>query len=652
MSPVPGVAREFVRHEVDLIRAPAYSAAPVGHRLGHRLAARLGATPLEDGQTCFLVWVPYAQSVAVHLVAPNDRLEPLQPLANGYYGGTIADVGPGARYFYRLNGEKERTDPASRLQPEGVHGPSAVVAPDGFPWTDDGWFGRPLRDYVIYELHVGTYTAEGTFEAVISHLDELVDLGVTAIEIMPVAQFPGDRNWGYDGAYPFAVQISYGGPDGLRRLVNTAHDRGLSVILDVVYNHLGPEGNYLGEYGPYFTDRYRTPWGAAINYDGPASDDVRRYFVENALQWLNDFHIDALRLDAVHAITDFSAVPFLEELQLATSESAERANRRFYLIAESDLNDARLIRPHELGGYGLAGQWADDLHHALHALLTGERSGYYADFGSIQHVVDAYRDGYAYAGMYSAYRQRRHGNSPRLNGAEQFVVCTQNHDQVGNRMLGDRLATLLRFEDLKLAAGAMLLSPYLPLLFMGEEYGEIAPFLYFVSHGDPDLVAAVRRGRAEEFAGFRDQGEPPDPADVATFERSRLHHELRGQGHHHALHAFYKELIRLRRTIPALAHLSKDEMDVTGDEAERLLLVQRWHGPSRAYLAINFGDAEAMIPRPRVGGSWTLAVNSADAAWDGPGHVMPPSADFTAAGQPMLPGKTLALYIENEEAAL
>jgi len=586
----------------------------------------------------------------VHLVAPSDRFAPLQSIGGGYHCATINDVAPGARYLYRLDGGKERPDPASRLQPQGVHGPSEVVAVDAFSWSDAAWAGRPLGEYVIYELHVGTYTGEGTFEAIIPHLNELSDLGVTAIEIMPVAQFPGDRNWGYDGAYPFAVQTSYGGPDGLRRLVDAAHAHGLSVILDVVYNHLGPEGNYLGEYGPYFTDRYRTPWGSAINYDGPASDEVRRYFVENALQWLNDFHIDALRLDAVHAITDFSAVAFLDELQLISHEAAERANRRFYLIAESDLNDARLIRPRAHGGYGLAAQWADDFHHALHALLTNERDGYYEDFGSMEHLVRAYRDGYAYTGEYSAYRQRRHGNSPRLNGAEQFIVCTQNHDQVGNRMLGDRLSALVSFEELKLAAGAVLLSPYLPLLFMGEEYGETAPFLYFVSHGDKGLVEAVRRGRSQEFADFRDQGEPPDPYDPATFERSRLHHELRAQGQHGVLRGFYKELIRLRATIPALAHLSNDELEVTGVEAQQVLVARRWHGASQALVAINFAGCDAGVTAPTGTDRWTLALNSSDAGWAGPGQAVPQALDQS--GTLVLPGKTLALYINNKEAVL
>jgi maltooligosyltrehalose trehalohydrolase len=610
----------------------------------------LGATPLAGARTHFVVWAPFAQSVAVHLVAPRDRVEPLQAQEDGYHAGTLAGVGPGARYRYRLDERDEWPDPASRHQPEGVHGPSEVVERDAFAWTDQHWHGRPLRDLIVYELHVGTFTPEGTFEAVIPHLDGLAELGVTAIEIMPVAQFPGERNWGYDGAYPFAVQDSYGGPEGLRKLVDAAHVRGLGVVLDVVYNHLGPEGNYLGQYGPYFTDSYRTPWGRAVNFDGEQSDEVRRYFLENALQWLADFHIDALRLDATHAIRDFSAVPFLEELKLATQEAAERRNRRFFLIAESDLNDARIIHPREVGGYGLDGQWSDDLHHALHALLTGERSGYYEDFGSLALLARAYRDGYAYSGQRSAYRQRRHGNSPRLVRAEQLVVCAQNHDQVGNRMLGDRLSALISFDELKLAAGLILLSPYVPLLFMGEEYGETAPFLYYTSHGDPDLVAAVQRGRAEEFAAFRARGEPPDPNDPDTFRRSKLCHDLRDEGKHRALWQYYRELIRLRTSDPALSHLSKDDLEVQPHEAERTLIVRRWAGRDQALIAINFGDSDANIDIKTGEGPLMLALNSADPPWGGPGARVPEALQVPGQSSLAVPARTLLLYTRTQEA--
>jgi maltooligosyltrehalose trehalohydrolase len=371
----------------------------------------------------------------------------------GYHAAILDDVEPGSFYLYRLDGEKERPDPASRFQPGGVHAPSQVVDPE-FAWEDSCWHGVPLKDYIIYEIHIGTFSAEGTFEAVIPRLDELKNLGLTALELMPVNQFPGDRNWGYDGVHPFAVQNSYGGPDGLKTLVNACHARGLAVVLDVVYNHLGPEGNCFHDFGPYFTRRYRTPWGDAINFDGPNSDEVCRFFIENALYWVSEFHFDALRIDPVHAILDFSAYPFLQELGRAVHEAAEQLDRKIYLIAESDLNDPRLVSHPEAGGYGLDAQWNDDFHHTLHTLLTGERTGYYQDFGQIRHLVKAFRDGFVNSGGYSSYRKRRHGNSSKHIPAHRFVVFSQNHDQVGNRMHGERLSRLVSFEALKLAAGA------------------------------------------------------------------------------------------------------------------------------------------------------------------------------------------------------
>lgn len=576
----------------------------------------LGSNYLGDGRCGFRVWAPLAQKVDVHIVAPHDRLEPLKRDMRGYHQAIVDTVTPGSLYLYRLDGIKDRPDPASRHQPRGVHGPSEVIDPD-FPWEDHWWTGLPLRDYLIYELHVGAYTPEGTFDAVIPHLDDLRDLGVTALELMPVAQFPGTRNWGYDGAYPFAPQNSYGGPGGLKRLVNACHRAGMAVILDVVYNHLGPEGNYLSDFGSYFTERYRTPWGAAMNFDGPESDEVRWFFLDNALRWINEFHIDALRLDAVHAIVDFSAHPFLEELATLVHEHAERIGRRVYLIAESNLNDAKLIRPRELGGYGLDAQWNDDFHHALHALLTGERTGYYEDFGTIQHLARAFTDGFVFSGQYSAYRRRRYGNSSRHLPAWKFVVCAQNHDQVGNRMLGERLSQLVCFERLKLAAGTVLLSPFVPLLFMGEEFGETAPFPYFISHSDHTLVEAVRAGRREEFAAFRWRGELLDPQDEATFLRAKLDHTLRSQGHHRVLRDFYRELIRLRSSLPALHDLSNDRMEVITPETNRTLVVRRWTDSNDVLMVFHFGDTPASIHVSVSEGQWRQQLDSADERWGG-----------------------------------
>jgi maltooligosyltrehalose trehalohydrolase len=546
-------------------------------------------------------------------------------------------------YFYRLNGSIERPDPASRSQPQGVHGPSQVVDPH-FDWHDQNWFGLPLKDYVLYELHVGAFTPEGTLDAIIGRLDDLIDLGVTAIELMPLAQFPGGRNWGYDGVYPFAVQDSYGGPPALKHLVDACHQRGLAVVLDVVYNHLGPEGNYLADFGPYFTDRYKTPWGDALNFDGPYSDEVRDFFIQNARYWQTEFHIDALRLDAVHAIQDHSAYPFLEELNVATAAQAERLNRRFYLIAESNLNDTRLIRPRELGGYGLHSQWSDDFHHALHCLLTGERASYYADFGDLDQMAAAYRDGFAYTGQFSPFRERRHGNSPRNNHAEQFVVCIQNHDQVGNRMLGERLSTLVDFDGLKLAAAVVLLSPYVPLLFMGEEYGETASFQYFTSHGDPALIDAVRKGRREEFAAFRWQGEAPDPQAEDTFRRSRLQPELRRDGRHRVIFDWHRELLRLRKTIPSLALLSKECLQVREFEREKTLFVRRWCDGDAVWMVFHFGERPARLELPTPAGTWRQLLDSSDPRWLGQGTRLAESFHSDGVVELTIESRGMALY--------
>jgi maltooligosyltrehalose trehalohydrolase len=546
---------------------------------------------------------------------------PLQE-ENGYHQALVEGAGPGSLYFFRLDREKERPDPASRFQPQGVHGPSQVMSPI-FPWADQGWFGLPLRDYVLYELHVGAFSPEGTFAGAVAYLDELRELGVTAVELMPVAQFPGQRNWGYDGVYPFAVQDSYGGPEGLKTLVNECHNRGLAVVLDVVYNHLGPEGNYLRDFGPYFTDRYNTPWGQAINFDGPESREVRRFFIENALYWVTEFHIDALRLDAVHAILDFSAEPFLKELAEAVHEQAERLNRRVHLIAESDLNDTRLLRSPERGGYGLDGQWSDDFHHCLHTLLTGETTGYYEDFGRVEDLQRAMGEGFVYGGRYSPHRRRPHGNSSREIPAARLVIFSQNHDQVGNRLLGERLGRLTSFEGLKLAAGVVFLSPYIPLLFMGEEYGEEAPFPYFISHGDPELVEAVRRGRRKEFSAFRWTQEPPDPQDEETFRSARLDRSRREKEPNRTLYALYRELLALRRCHPVLSRMNKDRQEIHSFEEKKVLMQRRWEEGDEVLAVYHFGETPQDILPPFTQGDWVKLLDSADPKWGGPGTEIP-----------------------------
>lgn len=609
----------------------------------------LGATYLGKSRCYFNVWAPRVKSLAVHVLGPREKLVPLPKGERGYFSSTVEGVEPQSLYYYILDGKTVHPDPASRYQPEGVHGPSQVVDLRSFTWNDRDWLGPSKEKLVFYELHVGTFTREGTFEAIIPYLDELKELGITALELMPVAQFPGSRNWGYDGVYPFAVQNTYGGPKGLQRLVDACHQKGLAVFLDVVYNHLGPEGNYLGDYAPYFTESYRTLWGAAINFDGPGSDEVRRYFIENALYWVRDFHIDGLRLDAVHAITDKSAVHFLEELAQEVHREAVRLGRRVYVIAESDLNDARLIRPREVGGYGLDAQWCDDFHHALHALLTGEQQGYYRDFGGLSHLAKAFRRGYVYTGEYSVYRQRRHGGSTELCHPSQFVVFTQNHDQVGNRARGERLSSLVNFEGLKLAAAVVILSPYIPLLFMGEEYGETAPFLYFTSHSDPLLAEAVRTGRREEFSAFAWQ-EVPDPQDEETFLRSRLQRDLRQRGHHRVLYNLYRELLRLRREVPALQNPKWDSMEVIPFIAKRVLAVERWNKGAKACLVCSFQEAPLRLSLPLLPGRWQKLLDTAEERWLGGGSAVPPVVvSTTGEVELILPPMACILFERKEE---
>ncbi|MGB3293355.1 MAG: malto-oligosyltrehalose trehalohydrolase, partial [Phormidesmis sp.] len=581
----------------------------------------------------FTVWAPLLENVAVEIVSaagssPEAGLSvPLLPMEKdekGYWHASAPDLPAGTRYKYQLEGGASWPDPASCFQPDGVHGPSEVVNHSQFDWQDGDWQGIPLTDYIIYEVHVGAFTSEGTFEAVIARLPDLVELGINVIEIMPVAQFPGARNWGYDGVFPFAVQNSYGGPTGLKRLVDACHQHGLAVIMDVVYNHFGPEGNYTGKFGPYTTDHYRTPWGSAINFDDAHSDGVRNYFIENTLMWLRDYHIDALRLDAVHAIYDFGAKHFLLALSEAAADFADSRPSPAYLIAESDLNDPRLIRPVEKGGYQLDAQWSDDFHHALHARLTGENIGYYGDFEGLEALAIALKNRFLYAGQYSRFRQRVHG-APALDlPSQKFVICNQNHDQVGNRMMGDRFPTLMSFEALKIAAGVTLLSPYLPLLFMGEEYGETAPFLYFVDHGDPDLIAAVRAGRKAEFEAFHSTGTPPDPAGVETLEKSTLNwlspseDASSERAQQAALRSFYRQLIEVRKQCKIATPSYPGDMVVEHTDDTICYHLQLTSGD--LLCVMNFGEQPAKVELPLgtqtgTAQTWQQQINSADPQW-------------------------------------
>lgn len=573
-----------------------------------RWKLHLGAQVTSSG-TRFTVWGPRAHRIDLKLLDKHQQRLPMTRRSEGYFEAEVSGVTAGDRYLYVLDGNKDRPDPVSRSQPEGVHGPSAVVDPDQFQWTDRNWRGLALEQLVIYELHVGTWTCTGTFQAIIPRLEYLRDLGITAIELMPVAQFPGTRNWGYDGVSLFAPQSSYGGPHGLKELVNACHQHGLAVILDVVYNHVGPEGNYLDDFGPYFTDRYRTPWGPAVNYDGPDSDEVRRFVVSNALYWITEYHIDALRLDAIHGIYDFSAVHILKELSDAVHAEAERRGRTVLLIAESDLNDSRVIAPPVEGGYGLDAQWSDDFHHALHTVLTGERAGYYEDFGPLAYVATALQDGFVYGGRYSRHRRRRHGNSVRHRPPQQLVIYAQNHDQIGNRALGNRLSTLVPWEALKVATAAVLLAPQTPMLFMGEEYGETAPFQYFVDHSDAELNQAIREGRRKEFAAFGWR-EVPDPLDVATFERSRIQLDRPHDERQKALLAWHRRLIHLRKTMTAYA-TPHSRHAVQHDDELQTIIIHRWTDTGNAVLVLlGFNKAPVRMALDRPEGTWNLLAAS------------------------------------------
>lgn len=602
---------------------------------------RLGATPLPRGGCEFRVWAPRAEALEL-VLADTKQSAPMPAAGDGYFACRLARLKRNGRYYYRFPDGRLRPDPASRCQPEGVHGPSAAIFLD-FPWRDKGWSGRKLSELVFYELHVGTFTPRGSFDAIIPRLGELRRLGITAIELMPVAQFPGRRNWGYDGVFPYAPQLSYGGARGLMRLVNGAHRAGLAVFLDVVYNHLGPEGNYLVDFGPYFTAHYQTPWGAALNYDGEESDEVRRYFIGNALEWVRDYHFDGLRLDAIHGIMDNSASPFLAELAEALQAEAGRLGRPVHVIVESNLNDIRVLRPRAQGGYGMDAQWNDDFHHALHTALTPERDGYYRDFSGAGDLGRALEEGFVYQGQFSAYRRRRHGNRSREITPQSFVIFAQNHDQTGNRAGGERLSALTSLEGLKLAAVTLLTAPQLPLLFMGEEYGEAAPFLYFIEHGDAALVEAVRRGRREEFAAFGWK-QPPDPQSDSTFAASRLRWEQRRREPHRTLLEFYGELLRLRRRHPSLVAGGQAQCRLLNPE---LLLIER-HPPRgsaapRALLLLNFGSEACRLAFPRPG-DYRLLLASSKRRWHGPGDSLPPRIHHSRA-RLELPAGSAAIYI-------
>lgn len=596
-------------------------------------ALRRGATVTGDG-TAFSVWAPYAARVTVHVAdgaGAGDHPMAADERERGVFVAAVSGARAGDRYGYRIDDGDPLPDPVSRVQPDGVHGLSAIVDPDAFEWDDERWAGLALPDYLLYEIHVGTFTPAGTFDAAAERLPELLSLGVTAIELMPVSSFPGRRNWGYDGVQLYAVQESYGGPQGLKRFVNVAHQLGLGVVLDVVYNHVGPEGNYLDRFGPYFTEVYRTPWGRAVNYDGRGSDEVRRWAHDNALYWIAEYHMDALRLDAVHGIYDFGALAFLEELSDEVHELGRRLGRKVQLMAESDLNDPRLVRTPEAGGYGIDAQWADDVHHTIHATLTGERNGYYEDFAGVATIADVYREPFFYARRWSPHRGRTHGRSSGGVPRKRFVVAAQNHDQIGNRPGGDRLASLVPPEKQRLAAALVLLSPYLPMLFMGEEYGETAPFLYFIEHGDADIVNAVREGRRREFEAIGRLEESSDPQAEETFRRCILDWERRTSEAGAQLLRLYTDLAALRREEPALrpgASIANVQGDAGWCTVLRTMPLEHdifdaVRARRGLWYAFNLQDRPLDIPVPLEAASrWRLRLSTESAGYGGSGEVM------------------------------
>ncbi len=551
----------------------------------------------------FRVWAPGAKTVEVQ--CGGERIAMARE-SGGWWRAEAAGASHGTDYAFIVDGGNPLPDPRSRFQPHGVHGASRIVDHAAFKWSDERWNAPPLGSAIIYEAHVGTFTETGTFDAAIDRLDYLTGLGITHLELMPVAEFAGDRGWGYDGVDLFAPHQAYGGPDGLKRLVDACHARGLAVLLDVVYNHFGPSGNYLSQFGPYLTDRYKTPWGDAVNLDGRGSDEVRRYFCDNALAWLHDFHLDGLRIDAVHAIVDISAVHLLEQMAREVAELSLELGRRLVLIAESDLNDPRLVRRTEIGGYGLDAMWCDDFHHAVHTVLTGERTGYYADFGRLADLAKALASGFVYDGRYSEFRGRSHGRPPTGVPASRFIAFVQNHDQVGNRAAGERLSHLAGAGRAKIAAAILMIAPMVPMIFQGEEWAASTPFQYFAGHEEPELARAVSEGRRREFEAFGWRPEDvPDPQARETFERAKLRWDELDAPAHREMLAWYRALIQMRTAIAPLRDGRFDRVEVSFDESAQWLIVRR-HG---ILLAANLGASPRALPLPGDD-SWEILLAS------------------------------------------
>ena len=554
-----------------------------------------GARPLQSGGVQFRVWSPLTKKMSVKIKSPREMVLPMDSM-DGVFSLVTKEIGPGSDYLYVIDGKKERPDPASRFQPGGVHGPSRIIDPDAFAWRDDSWSGIALEDYVIYELHIGAFTTAGTFAAATEKFGHLRDAGITAVEIMPVAQFPGARNWGYDGVYPYAVQSTYGGPHDLKLMVDAAHRAGLAVIMDVVYNHLGPEGNYLPDFMPCFSGRYHSPWGEALNYDGPYSYGMRRYMIENSLYWITEYHIDALRLDAVHSILDFGARHLLAEMSEQFHAQAAKLGRKAFLIAESDLDDVRVIQPVAEGGWGMDAQWNDAFHHSVHAAVTGDRHGYFEDYEGLADLRKAILEGYVYDWRFSKFRKRFHGSSSKDRPGSQFVVFTQNHDQVANALAGKRPLTITSRGKEKAAAALLICAPNLPMFFMGQEYGATTPFTYFTDFQDRALAKAVSEGRKKEYAGFLEEGFL-DPQSQEAFDTSKLDWQQLKQPAHQQILNFHRDLLTLRKRYRCLSNCRKDLTAVEFNQSERWITIERkGEAGERAIIVCNLDDKQTHIP--------------------------------------------------------
>lgn len=568
-----------------------------------------GPVPVGKNKWMFSVWAPELKTMSLHLKTPNERTYPMQKDARGYFSVECKDVSDGATYFYQPDDDLNLPDPASAFQPNGVHDRSAVVDHSLFQWHDETWRGKPLKDLIIYELHVGSFSDEGTFEAIIPRLDDLVDVGINAIEFMPIAQFPGKRNWGYDGVFPYAVQNSYGGPNGFKKLVDACHSKGIVVILDVVYNHMGPEGNIFSKFGPYFSKAHHVPWGDSINFDQKWSDGVRDYFLDNIDHWILNYHVDGLRLDAIHTIFDSNPTHILDAFNRRAKRLSEKTGRNIFMVAESDLNDSRVVKDKSVGGYGFDAQWLDDFHHALYVLVHKDGKRRYEDFGSIHQLAKAFSSGFVHTGEFVNFRKRKYGGPSAGIASDKFIIFNQNHDQVGNRVLGERLPSLIDKRGLMITAAATILSPYIPMLFMGEEYAEDAPFTYFVDHSDKELIEAVREGRKKEFSGFADEGEPRDAEDEETFLECKLKWLTRTEGDHREMLHWYKALIDIRKTCPVFRDFEKKCLHVSVI-APKCMSVY-WHLPDFSeciYMFFNFSenDVEYLLE----GAGWKEVLSS------------------------------------------